>query len=257
MFTASLRNGKNSRREIMSKAINGHHSAAMKSDTYLTPLSIIRALGDFDLDPCTPEIMPWQTAKNMLNKTHNGLLAEWFGRVWLNPPYGREAVKWVSKLAAHNNGTALLLARTETKDWFTSVWPVASAILFMKGRIYFHDAMGERLPANCGAAPVLVSYGEADRDRLESCGIDGKFLPLNYTPVIVVGVTPSWFSVVSIAVRNTGSDSDLQPLYEYVSRMAPEKVAGNAHWKEKVRQQVQKYRLKIKQQEVHNGSENR
>lgn len=162
----------------MAKAMNAHHSAAMKSDTYLTPKWMIDALGPFDLDPCTPEIMPWQTAAHRFTKKEDGLIQEWFGRVWLNPPYGRQAVRWTRKLSDHGNGTALLLARTETADWFETIWPVAHSILFLKGRIYFHDETGKRLPANCGAAPALVAYGEYNSEMIAQSKIEGKHIPL-------------------------------------------------------------------------------
>ncbi len=48
-----------------------------KNDDYLTPPDLIKILGPFDLDPCTPINMPWQTAKIMYNKNHNGLIQEW------------------------------------------------------------------------------------------------------------------------------------------------------------------------------------
>lgn len=227
----------------MSKAMNGHFSSAMKSDTYISPKWIIDALGPFDLDPCTPEVMPWQTATYRFTKKEDGLIQNWFGRVWLNPPYGREAVKWTKKLSNHNNGTALLLARTETADWFQTIWDLADSILFLKGRIYFYDENGKRYAANCGAAPVLVGYGEENTERLSQSKIPGKFIPLNVINIVVVGVSPTWFSVVSIAIKNTGNDSDLKPIYEYVERIAPDKISGNQHWREKVRQQVQRYRL--------------
>ena len=35
------------------------------TNTWLTPLSLIQSLGDFDLDPCCPPVMPWQTAAYM------------------------------------------------------------------------------------------------------------------------------------------------------------------------------------------------
>jgi hypothetical protein len=70
----------------MSNAIGSHHSSAMKSDVWLTPPSIIQALGRFDLDPCTPEIMPWVTAEKRFTKADDGLIQDWTGRVWLNPP---------------------------------------------------------------------------------------------------------------------------------------------------------------------------
>jgi hypothetical protein len=163
---------------ITKRSMNSHHSSAMVTDTWLTPKPIIEALGEFDLDPCTPEIMPWLTAKNRYTKVDCGLRSPWFGRVWLNPPYGREAVKWTQKLADHGNGIALILARTETKDWFDTVWNRADAILFLKGRIYFHDKNGVKAKANCGAAPVLVAYGKNNVEALRFCGIEGKLIEL-------------------------------------------------------------------------------
>lgn len=162
----------------MGRSMNSHHSAMMKSDTYLTPPLIVEALGPFDLDPCTPDVMPWKTAANRFTKKEDGLIQNWFGRVWLNPPYGRQAVKWTRKLSEHGNGIALLLARTETADWFETIWPKADSILFMKGRIYFHDQDGKRLPANCGAAPVLVAYGRNNTESLIISKIPGKLIQL-------------------------------------------------------------------------------
>jgi hypothetical protein len=78
-------------------SLSGHQSAAMKSDTWLTPPEWIDKLGPFDLDPCCPPEMPWQTATRMISLPEDGLDAEWSGRVWLNPPFGREAIKWVAR----------------------------------------------------------------------------------------------------------------------------------------------------------------
>lgn len=89
---------------------------------WLTPPEILLALGEFDLDPCCPPVMPWVTAKTMLNPSCDGFSADWSGRVWLNPPYGGETQKWLAKLAAHGNGIAFIFARTETRMFFDSVW---------------------------------------------------------------------------------------------------------------------------------------
>ena len=35
------------------------------TNTWLTPLSLIQSLGEFDLDPCCPPVIPWSTAKQM------------------------------------------------------------------------------------------------------------------------------------------------------------------------------------------------
>jgi hypothetical protein len=58
--------------------LSGHQSARMKSDTWLTPPEIVYALGDFDLDPCCPEFMPWETAERMVcRRERDGLAMEW------------------------------------------------------------------------------------------------------------------------------------------------------------------------------------
>jgi hypothetical protein len=150
----------------------------MKSDTWLTPPHILQALGPFDLDPCCPPDMPWPTAKRDYTRAENGLKQPWEGRVWLNPPYSREAVKWLTKLADHGYGTALVFARTETEWFVEQVWRRASAVLFLYGRLHFHHADGTRAKANAGAPSCLVAYGSIDADLLESSGLDGRFVRL-------------------------------------------------------------------------------
>ena len=73
--------------------------------TWLTPPEIINALGPFDLDPCCPPTMPWRTATQMVHWPDDGLKIDWTGkRVWLNPPYGREAVPFLRKMAENKTG---------------------------------------------------------------------------------------------------------------------------------------------------------
>lgn len=163
---------------IPKKSMGSHQSSAMISDTWLTPPELINKLGQFDLDPCTPIEMPWPTATNRYTVVDNGLIQPWEGRVWLNPPYSREAIKWLKKLADHGNGIALVFARTETDWFFSSVWERASALLFIRGRIYFHRGCGTRAAANAGAPSVLVAYGPENARILANCGIDGRYVPL-------------------------------------------------------------------------------
>ena len=72
-------------------SMSGHQSPRMKSDAWLTPPEILRALGGFDLDPCCPPDMPWRTAAAMISPPRDGLAEPWAGRVWLNPPFGTQA----------------------------------------------------------------------------------------------------------------------------------------------------------------------
>ncbi|WP_415798650.1 DNA N-6-adenine-methyltransferase [Comamonas aquatilis] len=150
----------------------------MKNDEWLTPPHVLQALGAFNLDPCAPVNRPWEMTEQHYTAHDNGLQKPWHGRVWLNPPYGLEAAQWLSRLAAHGAGTALIFARTETEMFFENVWSKASALLFLKGRLHFHHVDGTRAAANGGAPSVLIAYGEMDAEILKTCKLPGAFVPL-------------------------------------------------------------------------------
>ncbi len=159
--------------------MGGHHGV-MEKDEWLTPPEILIALGAFDLDPCAPIARPWDTAAKHYTILDDGLSLDWQGRVWLNPPYGPHTGAWLDKLACHGTGTALVFARTETDAWVTHVWPRASAVLFLAGRLNFHHVSGARARANAGAPSALIAYGWDDAAKLKTSGIHGKWIPLNY-----------------------------------------------------------------------------
>jgi hypothetical protein len=227
------------------KGIGGHQSANMKTDEWLTPPEIIKALGPFDLDPCSPVNRPWDTAKVHYTIQDNGLTKEWFGRVWLNPPYGREIELWMKLMAGHGQGTGLIFARTETRFFQQYVFGSADSILFLDGRLYFHNVAGIRAKANAGAPSVLIAYGRYDVERLGDSGLKGKHVLINAVPVIVVGISPSWKSVVSIALSRLNGTGSLNEIYDLVEQIAPDKVANNVSYREKIRQQLQYHFTRI------------
>ena len=151
----------------------------MLKDEWLTPPEIIEALGTFDLDPCSPgDRRPWDTAKTHYSLPNDGLKMPWYGRVWCNPPYGAIAEKWLQRCADHGNAIALIFARTETEMFFNHVWQRADAVLFIKGRLYFHHVNGDRAKGNGGAPSVLVAYGQQNVMALFECQIPGKLVCL-------------------------------------------------------------------------------
>lgn len=157
-------------------SLSSHQSARMKNDEWLTPPDLLFALGPFNLDPCAPVVQPWPTAVDYYTKEDDGLAQPWHGRVWLNPPFGREAVKWLRKLVKHGNGIALVPARTETAMFYECVWNVADAVCFLKGRPHFHYVTGERAPANSGAPIALIAYGQENVLALHEADL-GKVVP--------------------------------------------------------------------------------
>jgi hypothetical protein len=144
---------------------------------WLTPPELVKKLGYFDLDPCSPINPPFVHAKTNYTMEDNGLELDWFGRVYMNPPYGRGMEIWLEKLKTHGNGIALIFARTETKTFFEHIWNDADALLFVKGRIKFYHVSGEQ-GGTPGAPSVFIAYGKTNADALENSGIRGKFIRL-------------------------------------------------------------------------------
>lgn len=150
----------------------------MGKDEWLTPPELVRALGEFDLDPCSPINRPWDTAKSHFTVQDDGLTRVWDGRVWLNPPYGDHAWSWLARLAEHKNGVALIFARTGASGFCREVWGRAHSLLFIAGRLYFYHVSGVKAKHNSGSDSVLVSYDAENTSILEKCGIRGQIVRL-------------------------------------------------------------------------------
>uniref|UniRef100_A0AAU8AUL2 DNA N 6 adenine methyltransferase n=1 Tax=Dulem virus 40 TaxID=3145758 RepID=A0AAU8AUL2_9CAUD len=148
------------------------------SDEWYSPNYIVTALGTFDLDPCTPS-KEFYTAKECFTKEDDGLAKPWFGRVWLNPPYSRRLIApFIKKMAQHGNGVALIFNRMDIALWHDVIFPTATAMLILKGRLKFYRPDGSRGDsAGCGS--VLVAWGWDNSMALRNCGLDGKFIKLN------------------------------------------------------------------------------
>lgn len=159
--------------------IGGHQATEGRTETWLTPPEVLHALGAFDLDPCAaPSPRPWPTASKHIELPEDGLEVTWAGRVWLNPPYGGKTGLWVQRLAEHGRGTCLIFARTETDTWHRWIWPKATAILFLAGRVTFRHPNGAKAKWTGGAPSALIAYGADDAERLRVSGLQGFFVDL-------------------------------------------------------------------------------
>lgn len=158
----------------------GSHTKPFKgeTDSWITPKEIVSALGSFDLDPCEHITQPWKLAASGISLPDDGLLREWFGRVWLNPPYS-EAWRWLDRLAEHGDGIALVFARTEVAGFVRTVWNRASAVLFIYGRLTFCRPDGSRGRSNSGGPSCLVAYGSRNVAALKQSGIPGTLVVLD------------------------------------------------------------------------------
>ncbi|MBQ1449598.1 MAG: adenine methyltransferase [Eggerthellaceae bacterium] len=95
----------------------------------------------FDLDVASTDANA--LCANHYTKSDDGLSKEWTGRVWCNPPYGREISKWMRKAAESNWGgvtVCLVPARTDTAWWHDWIVGHASEVRFIRGRLKFGGA---------------------------------------------------------------------------------------------------------------------
>jgi hypothetical protein len=140
---------------------------------WYTPPFIFERLGlAFDLDPCAPKGgVPWIPAARSFSVEDDGLAQPWKGRVWLNPPYGRETAVWMKRLANHGNGIALIFTRNCAK-WFHESVESAHAICFVRGRLAFISSEDRDGDGHNSAAPsLLVAYGEDNARALDASGL--------------------------------------------------------------------------------------
>lgn len=152
---------------------------ANSSDEWYTPKEIIDALGKFDLDPCAPVVPLWKTAEVQFDKFDDGLSKRWEGRVWLNPPYSKPLFdKFVKRMVKYNNGIMLTFNRCDTKIFQDYIFPAATAMMFVKGRIKFYTPDGNQ-SGTPGCGSVLIAFGEENAEILRTCNIKGKYVRLN------------------------------------------------------------------------------
>jgi hypothetical protein len=222
-------------------SMGGHQSAAAGSTIWLTPPHVIDALGgwqSFDLDPCAaPAPQPWPTARFMNTEDMNdGLSIDWFGRVFCNMPYD-DVEAWLDKLAEHDNGTALIFARTETSCFQRHVWARASGLLFLEGRLHFHHPDGTRAKFNGGAPSVLCAYGPEELDQLAAANLPGAFVPLRFARfALVAGLDQSWAVLMRDWIAKQSGPVSVGDAYRHFA--SHPKARRNRNWRAKVRQKL-------------------
>lgn len=81
---------------------------SQESDERYTPAWVFEHLGlAFDLDPCSPpDGLGFVPAAHKYTAQDDGLAHEWFGMVWVNPPFSNSA-KFADRFITHANGVFL------------------------------------------------------------------------------------------------------------------------------------------------------
>lgn len=115
------------------KPSSGSREALTRSESneWYTPVEYIKAvrhvMKDIDLDPASATIpQQWIQAKQFYDVTENGLKKPWYGRVWLNPPYGTHSSLWIKKaietyISGDIQQAILLLKPAVGSQWYQSI----------------------------------------------------------------------------------------------------------------------------------------
>lgn len=158
-----------------------------RTDEWYTPKHVLDSLGEFDLDPCAPVSPLYRTAAVMVDKTMDGLSWQWRGRVFLNPPYSQPLLDgFMSRMARHGNGIALLFNRCDSRVFRQYVLGAASAVKFLDDRIKFLSPDGKPgTSPRCGN--ILVAYGADNVQALYRCGLAGTVVLIDREQVNFYG----------------------------------------------------------------------
>ena len=122
----------------MKNQINVHFSSA--TDMWATPQDFFNkynAIYNFEIDVCA--ITDNAKCKKYFSPEDNGLMQEWRGVCWMNPPYGRGIGEWMRKAYESSKQGAIVVclvpARTDTAWWHD--YAMKGNIEFIRGRLKF------------------------------------------------------------------------------------------------------------------------
>jgi ParB family chromosome partitioning protein len=120
-------------------------------------------MGDIDLDPASSELANQIVdAAEYYTKDDDGLQHNWYGRVWLNPPYAQPLVSQfcetvVQEYKDGNISQACVLTNNATETSFGQrLLSECSAVCFPSGRIRFIDKNGN--PSGAPLQGQMVVY---------------------------------------------------------------------------------------------------
>lgn len=120
--------------------------------------AVVGLFGEIDLDPCSPMAGPTVPARRHFTMREDGLVQPWLGKIYCNPPYGREIADWTRKLLREleakrtQEAVMLLPCRTDAR-WMSELR--AFPRCHVRGRLAF--GAGD---ASAPFASVIMYFGD-------------------------------------------------------------------------------------------------
>ena len=117
----------------------------MANDELYTPKKVFDALkAKFDLDVCAPHDQTYSSVpaeKWFCICCADGLVDEWHGMVWMNPPFSKPS-PWVDKFLSHANGIALL-PLSGNSQWWQRIWKSEATCIMIPPNLGFTNPQGK------------------------------------------------------------------------------------------------------------------
>lgn len=154
-------------RDVFIEPSKPHVANNSGNNEWYTPPEYIEAarlvMGGIDLDPASSDIANRTVkAEKYYTADDDGLVKEWAGKVWMNPPYsadliGRFTEKLASSYSSGDVAEAIVLVNNATETgWFKAMADVAAAVVFVKGRIKYLNSIGQ--PENAPLQGQAILY---------------------------------------------------------------------------------------------------
>lgn len=156
------------------------------NENWETPKWLVEAAsklvgGKFELDVCAAN-KKVAKANKYIDPELNALKTEWFGRCWMNPPYGRKLLHWVRRAyeQSRKDGVVvacLLPARTDTRFFHKfctkgEVYLIEGRVLFEQdGKPILNEKTGRPQPAPFPS--MIVIFGKGRRKKITTAPFKG------------------------------------------------------------------------------------
>ena len=136
-----------------------------ETDERYTPKWIFDTLNvEFDLDPCSPiggikdaPIKYYYTVED------DGLSKQWFGNVWVNPPFSNPR-PFMEKLVQHGQGIGLV--RISQSQWAKDLWNLCDGVILNDKRLKFDRPDGSSV--GIPAVTFMFAFGKSNAIALNN-----------------------------------------------------------------------------------------
>ncbi|MBR9682368.1 MAG: hypothetical protein GOV02_01715 [Candidatus Aenigmarchaeota archaeon] len=146
-------------KEVVERKQDGSFHISNKENDWYTPVEIIdsarKVMGSITLDPASSNMAQEVVcAEHYYTKENDGLEQDWFGSVWLNPPYSMPEIGlFINKLVNSSlDGSIVLTNNSSDTRWFHLLLEHSNLVCFTKGRISFTNPSMETMATRQGQA---------------------------------------------------------------------------------------------------------